>query len=270
MSKCLHLPLLVFRQGRKITTLNLVLRDIPGMLAKVFRAIYARNINVVGCITSVALEGEEKYGVFNAIYLDVTDVSNSNFSSLIDELKSMDGVYYIDYEEFKLDSIGSAAFSEYYEELCVFNERAAIFTDAHLRGLFNGLYEKFGDGAAVFLYHLGLMVGEFLARTYKPLLESGASPKTLLELALQAGRAFGWFSKYELETLSRDEFRVGIWGHVECMLLSGVTKGPAGNLRRGILTGYLSKLFGGDWSVTEVECLNTGQSRCLFHVKKIG
>ncbi|MEM2909470.1 MAG: V4R domain-containing protein [Nitrososphaerota archaeon] len=266
MGKSLDLPLLVFRRGRRVTTLNLILKDVPGTLAKVFNAIHTRNINVVGCITSAT--SEESKGIFNAIYLDVTDVPVSDFRSLIKELESMDEVCYVDYNEFSINSVGSAAFSQYYEELSIFNERATIFTYAHLKGLFNGLYEKFGEGAAIFLYHLGLTVGEFMANTYKPLLEAGAAPKTLLELALQTGRIFGWFSKYELDTISKDEFRIKIWEHVECTFLSGVVNGPAGNLRRGILVGYLSKLFGGDWTVTELECINTGHEKCLFHVKK--
>ncbi len=260
------LPLLVFRHGRRTTTLNFILRDVPGTLAKIFNAIYARNINVIGCITSAT--SEEGRGTFCAVYLDVTDVPVSEFKNLINEFKSMEEVHYVDYNEFDVDSIGSAAFSQYYEELCIYDKSAVIFTHAHLKGLFNGLYEKFKDGAAVFLYHLGLTVGEFLANTYKPLLDNGASPKTLLELALQTGKVFGWFSKYELDIISKDEFYVKIWKSVECTFLSGVANGPAGNLRRGILAGYMSTLFGGEWTVNEVECINAGNDRCTFHVKK--
>lgn len=256
----------MFRHGRRITTFNFVLKDVPGTLAKVFNVIYAKGINVVGCITNAT--PEEGGGIFCAIYLDVTDVPVQDFRSLISELKSMDEVYYVDYNEFCVDSIGSVAFSQYYRELCIIDERAVVFTSAHLKGLFNGLYEKFKDGAAIFLYHLGFTVGEFLANTHKSLLESGASPETLLELALQTGRAFGWFSKYELDIISKDEFRVKIWKNIECTFLSGVVNKPTGDLRRGILAGYTSKLFGGEWSVDEVECINSGNGNCTFHVKK--
>jgi len=266
LSKRLCLPLLIFRQGRRTITLNLVLKDVPGTLAKIFSSIYLRNINVVGCITNAI--PEESGGIFCVVYLDVTDVQTQELMNLINEFKSMDEVYYVDYNEFNVDSIGSAALSQDYEELCISNERAAIFTYAHLKGLFNGLYEKFGEGAAIFLYHLGLGVGEFLGNAYKPLLEAGASPKALLELALQTGRAFGWFSKYELEVISKEEFRVKLWKHVECTFLSGVVNNPTGNLRRGIFAGYLSNLFGGNWTVSETECINNGHDACVFHIKK--
>ncbi len=256
----------MFKHGRRITTLDLILKDVPGTLAKVFSVIYAKNINVVGCITNAV--AEESGGVFCVVYLDATDVPAQDFRNLLNELKNMEEVYYVDYEEFDIDSIGSAAFSQYYEELCIHDERATIFTSAHLKGLFNGLYKKFGKGAAIFLYHLGLDVGEFMANTYKPMLEAGASPKTLLELALQTERASGWFSKYELDVISKDEFRIKIWKNAECAFLSNVANVPTGNLRKGILIGYLSKLFGGEWTVNEVECVNTGSEVCLFHVKK--
>lgn len=266
MSKRLCLPLLVLRQDRRIITLNFILKDVPGTLAKIFNIIYVRNINVIGCITSAT--PEESGGIFCAVYLDITDIPASELRNLLNDLKSLEEVYYVDYNEFDMNSAGSAAFSQYYEELCIVNERAVIFTHAHLKGLFNGLYEKFKEGAAVFLYHLGLTVGEFLANTYKPLLELNVTPKTLLELALQTGKAFGWFSKYELDVISKDEYRIKIWNSVECSFLSGVANGPAGNLRRGILAGYLSRLFGGEWVVNEVECVNAGNERCTFHAKK--
>jgi len=262
----LCLPLLMFRQGRRTVTLNLILKDVPGTLAKIFNRIYAKNINVVGCITNAI--PEESGGILCIFYLDVTDLPTQEFMNLINELKKMDEVYYVDYNEFYVDSIGSAALSQYYEELCILNERAVVFTYAHLKGLFNGLYEKFGEGAAIFLYHLGLGVGEFLANAHKPLLEAGASPKVLLEFALQTGRAFGWFSKYELEALSEEEFRVKIWKHVECTFLSDVANSTTGNLRKGIFAGYLSNLFGGNWTVSEVRCINTGHDACVFHIKK--
>jgi len=73
----LCLPLLMFRQGRRTVTLNLILKDVPGTLAKIFNRIYAKNINVVGCITNAI--PEESGGILCIVYLDVTDLSTQEF-----------------------------------------------------------------------------------------------------------------------------------------------------------------------------------------------
>ena len=55
---------------------------------------------------------------------------------------------------------------------------------------------------------------------------------------------------------------------MECSIVGGWKKGKTSNWFRGIAAGYLSELMGRECLAEEVKCVNDGDERCVFHVRR--
>ncbi|MBO3840065.1 MAG: V4R domain-containing protein [Thermoproteota archaeon] len=190
-------------------------------------------------------------------FIDLTN-SKLKVEDMKNLLKSIDGVLEVNVSEQTFDGL---VIDTLHFPLKVSGERSFTFRVETFGGILKRLYDKFGTGAAVILYEMGVAAGESKAKSIVKKYRLDKSK--MLNLIMAERAAKGWclaevteFSSKKVTLIVRELF--------ECLPFQGKQENSVSQFFRGYLTGLLRQIFNKDVFVTEVECIAKGDAACKF------
>jgi len=139
-----------------------------------------------------------------------------------------------------------------------------IFTEISYTGIFKGLRDNFGQGGALFLYHMGRTVGENVFLNHQKIAKSH-SYKKIAKVAETMAFIMGWGRVSIYINKKKKKARVIIFDNFECELFRGSYK-PQSYFMKGVISGWFSKLFESEVIVNETKCIAMGDDYCEFKV----
>jgi len=247
------------RPGEDIYEIRVMLRDVPGALAKTANVIAEAGINIKTSIVFASLPNE-KQGFWTAFI----DVSNSKIGidELTEKLNALDVVLNAQIVKPK-----PAAYDIMHFPIQHGEERAVVMPISLLKNLFEEI-EKIltPSGFAAVFYNAGKRSGENFAKYYR----EKFNPKTkeeLAELLFLCTGAIGWgrVETYSLD-LNRISGKVRLVGNIEGAMRNKGAE-PVCHWTRGFLTGYLSIATGREIEVKEIKCIGKGDEYCEFQLE---
>ncbi len=144
--------------------------------------------------------------------------------------------------------------------------RSIILHEKGVQGMIKGLYEKLGDTAAVFLYHMAYSGGWFLGEYFSKKL--GLRGRDLLVETLKFYQASGW-GRVELVEYKPLLMRIvlRLYDSFECEAFRCSDR-PASQFIRGHISGLISALLNSNIRVIETKCIAKGDDFCEFIAEK--
>ncbi len=141
--------------------------------------------------------------------------------------------------------------------------RLAVHTLDDLHYLFS-LLKELGAGGLAIMYHMGFRAGSALAERISPYFKDN---KKALEYALLYYESLG-HGIFEIEKYIEGSYcRIKAREMLEC--LSVKSEKPNSQIFRGLLAGFLSKLWNEEVHVKEVKCITLKDPYCLFEAKTV-
>jgi len=206
----------------------------------------------------------EKNEVSIGFFIDLSKISmkGEGPEKIVEELKKIDGILELKFSQrtFKDGLI----IDELFFPLMVGGERSFTLRVESFGAILKRLYEKFGTGAAVILYEMGMSLGESkvegIVKKYK------VDKKTALEIILAERSAKGWCIA-EVKELNGRRAIIVARELFECLPFKGRQERAVSQLFRGYLAGIFQKLYGKSFTVSEVECIAKGDDVCRFLVE---
>ncbi len=198
-----------------------------------------RGVRMLSCTTQAH---PDRHLVHATIFLDLTE-STASPSELTRELSRIPHVKRIELIDIPLTQ-GEA--------------RLVSFTLAEMHHLL-GMLRELGTGGEAIMYHMGFRAGAALADKLVSCYETGRQALEYLLLYYESlGRGRFKIREYEEGVKCRVEARELI----ECVGV--VSDKPTSHMFRGLLAGFLSKLWGRDVKVVETTCIAMGDPYCEF------
>ena len=248
----------VVKAGEKPHQICLVLKDVPGALAKAAKVLADANINIKTGSTFYVTEYPNA-GVWSS-FIDISRATK-NLEEVEEELRSLDVVLDVLFKDPK-----PAPFESIHFPVLHGNTRAVIMP----RGMFWALWSAFEkifahSGLIVVLYEVGKKIGGHAARRISEMF--GLKGKELLEALAQAGQATGWaiteikeidFEHSSATIIVKDCFEAVAWRKKPYTVC---------HWTRGYLAGYLSVVFNKPVEATETKCLAKGDEHCEFVIE---
>ena len=254
----IYLPTIAKRsRDEKLVFFSFILRNVPGMIAKIAKVFYENNINILYGLHSV--NKNLGYWIFLA---DITN-ARKPLESMAEELRNLKGVLEVNYG---VSNIGSMAVNPYPFTIVLSYGmgRASIFPVNVLKKAIKDLKSRWGVAASVFLYHTGYYMGNVLGTMLK---NEKFEPERILEASLEYLRCLGLFKNYNVKffSLIGKVATVKIYDSIECTDLA--SSKPASHFLRGILGGIFSIIFRKEVTVYETKCIAKGDKYCEFENK---
>jgi len=248
ISRVLYVP------NRRIFGLLILMRNVPGVLAKVSDVFFRYNINILKVFATSNPDVAD--GVF---FVDLTE-SNVSVDKLIKDLKNIKEV--LDVRE--IEPVSDGLVVDYIHfPLILLDKRCVVLRQGVLEELIKGMRDEWGSAAEAFLYYAGLRIGKSTMRSHRYFSED----------LIKRIRIFEQFFKNsglgEIDIdidIDRHEAEVKIKKSIECEIGRGALK-PFSQFFRGIIAGVLSEVLG-DVEVEEVECIAKGDKICRFIVRR--
>lgn len=246
------------RPGEKSHQVCVLLKDIPGALAKVASVMADANINIKTGSTFYIKELENA-GAWSS-FIDVSKATKS-IEEVEGELRKLDEVLDVIWNEPKPAPFESIHFPTLHG-----NSRAIIMPI----GMFWALWEGFErilmhSGLAAVLYGAGKRVGEYVAiRTQERFkLNQNALISALAQIVQSAGWGITEIKNMNFEKLSativvKDCFEAEAWRKKPYTVC---------HWTRGYLAGYMSTVFGKPIEAVEIKCMAKGDEHCEFNIQ---
>ncbi|MDW8033395.1 MAG: V4R domain-containing protein [Nitrososphaerota archaeon] len=193
-------------------------------------------------------------------FIDISD-SKIKAEDIKNILKNVEGVIEVNISDQTFDGL---IIDTLHFPLQVSGERSFTFRVETFGGILKRLYDKFGTGAAVILYEMGVAAGESKARSIMKKYRLDKSK--ILKLIMAERAAKGWCISEVVEFSSRNVILV-VRDLFECLPFKGKQENAVSQFFRGYLTGLLRQIFNKDVTVTEVECVAKGDASCKFNVE---
>jgi predicted hydrocarbon binding protein len=187
--------------------------------------------------------------------LSASKIKTEDITSL---LKNIDGVLDINVSDQMFDGL---IIDTLHFPLKVSGERSLTFRVETFGGILRRLYDKFGTGAAVILYEMGVAAGESKAKSIMK--KYRMDKQKMLRLILAERAAKGWCIA-EVEEFSSKRVVFKVRELFECLPFQGKQENAVSQFFRGYLTGLLRQMLNKDVSVTEAECIAKGDAACKF------
>lgn len=140
-----------------------------------------------------------------------------------------------------------------------------ILRAQHFTNMLNALKDSWGNAGATTLYYIGKMAGQ---DSYNALTKiSNLKGKELVKLELTLGKSYGWWSKWEVSEFNAENktLKLRIYDSIECRYVK--RNKPNGHFMRGLISGFLSKMFNTEIKSEEPKCIAIGDPYCEFHFK---
>lgn len=260
MTRPFKLSLVVEKAGADIKGLLLMdVKNRPGLLFDIVSKLREKNIRVLSYLVS-DIEGE-KTDAFLCVELTEPEV---DCEALANKLKKITGASAIVWRDSPVPGFVPQPFFPIYS----FGVRGVFLTNYILEGLFRRIREKVGAPVTrIVLYHAGKFAGltrSKEARAERPDLSS----RDLFKRFLLSGYAFG---QYRCEIVEWEEGRlavVRVWESWESEQIGKGYSEPQCNFIRGFLEGFLTGIFGKEFSSRERMCECMGDPYCEFEIKE--
>ncbi|MEM2981434.1 MAG: V4R domain-containing protein [Thermoproteota archaeon] len=222
---------------------------------RVFKILFGKEISELSGFYDTDMEKNE---VFLGFFADISRLQNKTAGSIAEELKKIEGVLDVKFSERTFKDL---IIDELFFPLTVGGERSFTLRVDSFGAILKRLYEKFGTGAAVILYEMGISLGESKAESVVK--KYGVDKQTVLKIILTERAAKGWCLA-EIEELNSKKARIMVHELFECLPFRGKQERPVSQLFRGYLAGVFQKLYGKSFSVSEIDCIAKGDSVCRF------
>lgn len=255
-----YIPCIIYSGGRNIFELHFTIPNKPGQLRRALKIFSEHNIDLVN-ISTYSLPDWDRAPVFMFADFTDSDVSIEDIKKMLEQTTG-DKVH-VKVHPPKRFIIGELAFPLY-----IFpGVRCLILTEYNFREMIKGFYEKMGETAAVFLYHLAYSGGKFIGKYLAGKLS--LKDEALLTEVLKFYQACGWgrvkLVKYDPKKL---KIAIRIYDSIECGIFKNRDK-PVSQLIRGHISGVLSGLLEKEVRVMETKCIAKGDPYCEFHMEKV-
>ena len=224
---------------RRVVLVSVELEDQPDYALEPLRLFSRHGVRMLSCIVQ---SHPDRASVHASLFLDLAD-SSIDPAELLAELRAIPHVRKAELLDLPFTH-GEA--------------RLVVFTLREMHSLFRMLRELGGGGLAI-MYHMGLGAGEALAESLSQCFESR---RRALEYLLLYHESLG-HGRFELKKyIDRAYCRVVARELAECL---GVSSGkPSSQLFRGVLAGFLSRLWRTRVYVKETRCVAKGDPYCEF------
>ncbi|MGQ9479675.1 MAG: V4R domain-containing protein [Thermoproteota archaeon] len=208
------------------------------------------------------LKFDREKGEFIKGFLADLSESGRDAASIARILENTEGVLEVRFSD---KTFNGLIIDELFFPLLVEGERSFTLKVESFGEIAQGLYEKFGTGAAVILYEMGRILGDrkFKSATRKYHLNK----QTTINIILAERSAKGWCIA-KLEEFSSKGATVTVKELFECLFFKGQDK-PFSQFFRGYITGVFQQAYGKDVSVTETECIAKGDPVCRFKIQVV-
>jgi predicted hydrocarbon binding protein len=247
------------RPGERSHQICVVLKDVPGALAKAAKVLADANMNSKTGSTFYVAEYPNA-GIWSS-FVDVSKATRS-IERVKKELRKLDVVLDVIFWEPK-----PAPFESVHFPVLHGTTRAMIMPIGMFRALWNGFERILApSGLAAVIYDAGKRMGRHAATRLKEMF--GLEGKDLILAMAQAGQATGWsltkvkrvnFKQLSAIIIVENSFEAAAW-----------RKKPynACHWTRGYLAGYMSTVFKEPVEAVEVKCMAKGDKHCKFKIQK--
>ncbi|MDI6691620.1 MAG: hypothetical protein QME50_07160 [Candidatus Bathyarchaeota archaeon] len=262
--KCQTLPKKVFtldevRPGEKSHQICIVLKDVPGALAKAAKVLADADVNIKTGSTFYLAEYPNA-GIWSS-FIDVSKATK-NGKEIEEELRKTGMVLDVFIKEPKPTPFESVHFPTLHG-----TTRAVVIPIGMFWALWDG-FERIlqHSGLAAVLYSASKEVGEHVATRLKEMF--GIEGKDMVQALAQVVQAFGWgatevrridFKRLSATMMVMDCFEAAAWRKKPYAVC---------HWTRGYLAGYMSTVFGKPVEAVEVKCMAKGDEHCEFRVKE--
>ena len=227
---------------RKVVLISVELDDKGDYALEPVKLFSKYGVKMLSCIVQ---SHPDRGAVHASLFLDLTEASIDK-NALIVELKALPHVKNIELLDLPF-AHGEA--------------RLVLFTLEEMHNLFKVL-RKLGAGGLAIIYHMGFKAGEAIATKLSGYFEDG---KKALEYLLLYYESLG-HGRFRMKSYVDGVYcRVVARELLECIDVSSGE--PNSQLLRGILAGFLSKLWGREVKVVETKCIAKGDPCCEFEAK---
>ena len=227
---------------RKVVLLSVEFEDYGDYALEPVKLFSKYRVKMLSCVVQ---SHPDRGAIHASLFLDLTDSSIDKFD-LLRELKSLRHVKNIELLDLPFTH-GEA--------------RLVVFTLEEMHDLFKVLRELGGGGLAI-MYHMGFRAGEAIAARLSGYFENG---KKALEYLLLYYESLG-HGRFKLKSYIDGVYcRIVVRELVECIDVN--SDKPNSQIFRGMLAGFLSKLWGREVKVVEMKCIAKGDPCCEFEAK---
>ncbi|MEM3029874.1 MAG: V4R domain-containing protein [Thermoproteota archaeon] len=202
----------------------------------------------------------EKSEVSKGILADISG-SKEDLASIVKAIEGTEGVLEVRFSNSVLNGL---IIDELFFPLLVGGERSFTLRVDSFGAILKRLYEKFGTGAAIILYEMGLGMGE--SKFKSTVSKYRVDKQTAVKILLAERSAKGWCIARVGELNSKGAM-VMVYDLFECMPFKNNQEKPVSQLFRGYLTGIFQQLYGKNVTVTESECIAKGDNACRFLIR---
>lgn len=245
------------KPGEKCVQICLVLKDVPGALAKATRLLAEAKVNVKTGSTFYLAEYPNA-GIWSS-FVDFSRATK-NPQEVLEELRRLDVVL-----EARLEEPKPTPFESIHFPVLHATTRALILPIGMFWALWDG-FERIlkPSGLAAVLYNAGKEVGDRAAKRLSEMFN--IEGKELVQAFAQAVKATGWgvtevsgidMKKHSATIIVKDCFEAAAWRkkpYVVC------------HWTRGYLAGYMSTVFGKPVEAVETKCMAKGDEHCQFKI----
>ncbi len=244
-------------EPRKVVFVALRLLNIPSTLRQVVEVLSRNNVNILGGLHYGPAGSKESIWIFAADFTEAV----VNPDRVFDEIRKLKVVLSVEYGA---KQIGRIVFPPFHISLNILDRGIIIQRKSWLREINRVIIEELGAGAEALVYHVGFRAGYRVVDYWQK--ASGLSGSDLIILAFEAVKVFNWISDYKIIRLDIDKYDMvfRVWDLMDCAPFRGQLNRPASHYFRGIMSGYISKVFGREIVLEEKKCIAVGDLYCEF------
>ncbi|MEM3957688.1 MAG: V4R domain-containing protein [Thermoproteota archaeon] len=233
------------------------MRKTPGVFTNVVKTLYERRVKLFSGFHTVSREGDT---VLIGAFIDISN-SDAQAKDIVKDLESIEGVLEVNFSEKEFNGL---MIDNLHFPLLVSGERSFTFRVETFGRIVESLYEKFGTGAAVVLYQMGVSAGEVKVRNV--LNKHRMSKLDVLKLILAERTAKGWCMAEVVEFNSEGATLI-VRELFECLPFKGKKGEAFSQFFRGYLAGVFEHVLNTSVSVVEAECIAKGDPTCKFIIQ---
>lgn len=259
---------LLYVGDKRLVGFYVEIRNKPGVLADIALVFKKYNVNIWNIVFSSRVEVGSIGSGF--ILADLTD-SSIKPEEVKEELGKLDNVEYV--EVAKPQHLKLLVDPYHFPIVDDSGARHVVFSERAMESIVYGVREKFGQGGLAFLYHQGLLAGEY---TLKKIVELGVKDlrealKIMLLHAMSHGRYLGEIIDYSYgHPLREDRVILRLYNNWECETAKRLgVRGPASHYERGVIAGVVQTYTGREVRVRETACIASGDRYCEFYIEFI-
>jgi len=251
----------VYMPGRYVVCFHVYLSPeaiySPDTLASILNVFAEENIPVVHLVVSRPEQGRPGEAAF---FTDLTDSLSDE--AVAERLRGMGFVKDVKvikplFDGFTMDTL--------FYPLTIREERAVVFRKTMYEAFLRRLRERLGTSQMAVLYHIGLEVGYAIYGELSRM--TGGELDRIVMLGREYFKHSGLGVLEPELNLARRRAIVRIYGCFECELFKGLDR-PASQFVRGMVSGFMSGVFGEKMFAEEIRCIAKGDEYCEFHVKQ--